>query len=425
MLLICPRCQRANPEQALYCYHDGNLLQPDAVKGKPATGMLLQEFVFPSRRRCKTLEDFVQGCQYEWEDARELLRQGELARYFISVDRQDLARAARDAEAVPDADVALHTFLEALPSQKATAPRLDISPRRFRLNKIKPGEVKQFALKVLNVGKGLLQGKLTVSEGGEWLRMAFGSNDSQAAIKTAREQEVVLTVDTRKLAAPQSYAGRLTLITNGGIVEVPVRLDLGVTPFALAPFKGASSPRDLAERMRGNPKAAVPFLENGEIQNWFAVNNWIYPVSGMQAPGIAAVQQFFEAMELAKPPPLQLSEGEIFCVAVPPEVLQREVWLMTESRKWVYAQAETDVHWMRVLTPSVSGPKQAAISFEVDSSLMDEGQVYEGFIQITANAGQHVALRVVVEVQPGSQPFTRRFFGGFFKAILALLPLAG
>src|SRR5262245_20704768 len=115
-LLICPRCQRANPAQAVYCYFDGNLLRADAVRGTAATGLLRDEFIFPSKRRCKTLDVFVQGCQYEWEDACELLKKGEFARYFVQVGRQDLARAARDAEKQADPDVALHTFLSALPA---------------------------------------------------------------------------------------------------------------------------------------------------------------------------------------------------------------------------------------------------------------------------------------------------------------------
>src|SRR5262245_33423898 len=106
---ICPRCQRLKPAPAVYGYYDRNVLRPEAVKGSPATGILSADFVFPSKRRCKTLDDFVQGCQYEWEDARELLKQGKFSSYFLGIGRQDLARAAKDAEKLPDPDVALHT----------------------------------------------------------------------------------------------------------------------------------------------------------------------------------------------------------------------------------------------------------------------------------------------------------------------------
>ena len=61
----------------------------------------------------------------------------------------------------------------------------------------------------------------------------------------------------------------LTLITNGGIVEVPVYLELTAIPFAQAPFQRVVTPRQLAERMRAHPKAAIPLLESGAVARWF------------------------------------------------------------------------------------------------------------------------------------------------------------
>ena len=43
-------------------------------------------------------------------------------------------------------------------------------------------------------------------------------------------------------------------------------------------------------------------------------------------------------------------------------------------------------------------PQQAAIGFEIDSTLMEEGQVHETYIHITANMGQQLSVRVVVDV---------------------------
>src|SRR5205814_9783181 len=133
-------------------------------------------------------------------------------------------------------------------------------------------------------------------------------------------EDVILHVDTRGLAAPQTYSARLTVVTNGGIAEVPIRLDLGVTTFPHAPFKGVSTQRELAIKMKKNPRAAVPLLEKGEVQKWFAANGWDYPVLSVPARGVAVVQQFFEGMGLTPPPQLQLSETEIHCFALPPEV---------------------------------------------------------------------------------------------------------
>jgi len=411
-LNTCPRCQRANPADAVYCHHDGMALRvPDGGQG---VGSLPHEFVFTSGRRCRTYDDLVQGCHYEWEDARVLLRKGVFAQYMASIGRMDLVRAAKESQTNPDLDIALHAFVAALPVGQVQGPRLELSPRRLVLGTLLAGENRSIALTVSNGGKGLLQGKLTVS-GGDWLRLADGG-DGVCALKTAREQQVRLRVETRGLT-PKTYGCKLTIITNGGIAEVPVRLDVGALPFPRAPFQGAGSARGLAERMRQQPKQAVPLLENGEIARWFAANGWTYPVQGPTAKGVAAVQQFFEGLGLSRPPVVVPSESEFRLTLVSPEVATRQVQLRTSSKKWVYATADSNRHWLRLAAATVSGAQQAVIGFEVDASLMDEG-LHEGTIQLTANAGQQFALRVVVDVRRPQEPFTRRLLRPFFTGLL-------
>ncbi len=418
---FCPRCQRANPREAVYCYFDGVVLDQRLV-GAASPSRMLQEFVFPSGRRCKTFDDLVQGCQYEWEDARHLLRNGDFTRYFAQIGRHDLARIAQENQKQPDPDIGLHSFLDQLPASQIQGPRLDLNPRRIMIGGVRPGEQRNISLTVLNEGKGLLQGKITVSEGGEWLKIAGNSNASECNLKTAKSQQIQLHVDARGLTAPQTYSGKLTVITNGGISEVAVRLDVASIPFAQAPFQGAVTPRQMAERMRANPKLAVPLLENGEIAHWFQLNGWTYPVSGPPARGVAAVQQFFEGMGLSKPPPLLLSEQEVHFFCTQPEVAQARVTLRTPAKKWVYAQADSDKPWLRVTTPSISGPQQAQLAFEVDSSLMDVGGLHLGTVYLTANAGQKLSVRVQVNCNRPYEPFTRRLLRPFFVgALLALL----
>ncbi len=409
----CPRCQRANPVEAVYCHHDGMALRvPDGGRG---AGSLPHEFVFNSGRRCRTYDELVQGCHYEWEDARTLLRKGVFAQYMASIGRMDLVRAAKEAQTNPDPDIALHAFVSALPVAQVQGPRLELSPRRFVLGNLLAGESRTVALTVSNGGKGILQGKLTVS-GADWLRLVEGGDNGQCALKTPREQQVQLRVETRGLA-PKSYGAKLTVITNGGIAEVPVRLDVGALPFPRSPFQGAGSPRALAEMMRQQPKQAVPLLESGEIARWFEANGWTYPVQGPTAKGVAAVQQFFEGMGLSRPPPIVPSDTEFRFTCVPPEIAPGQVVLRTSVKKWVYATAESNRPWLRLTAPTVSGAQQAVVGFEVDSSLADEG-LHEGTIQVTANAGQQFTVRVVVDVRRPQEPFTRRLLRPFFSGLL-------
>jgi hypothetical protein len=404
----------------VYCHHDGAELVP-AHGGRAARlppGHLAHEFVFASGRRCVTYDDLVQACQDEWESARDLLQRGMFESFLASSGRADLVRMAREALNQTDADLALNAFLAGLPATRPRGPRLELRPRRLHIGSLHTNEVGQLRLVVVNQGQGILQGTLTVGEssGPEgWLRLAEGGNHSTAHIKTSMEQHFVLRVDATGLPAGQTYAAKLTVITNGGVVEVPVRLAVAVEPFPYPPFEGAASPRDMAERMRRNPRAAVPLIEGGEVARWFQVNGWNYPVLGVAARGLASIQQFFEAIGLSRPPVVRVSEPDVRMSPVPPEVVRWEVTLFTGSRKWVYAQVEANALWLRVLTPQVSGPKRAAIAFEVDSSLLEPGQVYGGRVNIVANGGQALAVHVRVDVQARQRSLARRLLGPFLS----------
>jgi hypothetical protein len=314
----------------------------------------------------------------------------------------------------------LHSFISSLPGTQAEGPRLDLHPRRIVLGTFLTGETRDVPLTILNQGKGLLHGTLTITTGAAWL--SVGEGNGHCSLKTAHQQQVTLRVDTRGLAAPRVYSAKLNLITNGGIIEVPVSLDLEAYPFPRPPFEDAGSPREMAELMRKQPKPAVVLLEGGEVRRWFEANGWTYPVQGPTAPGVAAVQQFFEGMGLSKPPPLHLSEDEVYFTCVQPEVSRGKVMLHAGTKKWVYAYSDSDASWLKVTTPVVTGPQQAGIAFEIDSSLLEPNQTHLGTVRITANAGQCLVLRVRVDVRRPHEPFTRRLLRPFFAgALLALL----
>jgi hypothetical protein len=406
MVQLCPRCQRANPDPAVFCHFDGYLLKQGAA-GAAGVGTLLQEFIFPSGRRCRTFDELVQNCYYEWEEARDLLADGTFASYLAGIGRADLARAAREAQANPDRDVGLTNFLNVLPATAGVqGPKLLISPRKLVVGPVRVGESRGVTVKLTNEGKGLLQGNVHVSDGAEWLKIDDpDATDAGLSVKTAKDQTVTLAADTAQLTVGQNYSGKLVIVTNGGVAEVPVRLDLVVKPFARAPYAGANSPRDLARRMSKDPDAGSSMLHSGEIARWFASNGWAYPIAGAPAPGRAAVQQFFEELGLAKPPPIALSEHEFRFRAKPPEVIDGQVTLRTSARRIVYGRVESDAPWLKVKTPNVAGDFQVQVGFEVDSSLTDEDRLYQGTLKIIANAGQAFTVRVQVDVHGNKKPW--------------------
>src|SRR5262245_40317126 len=138
MVQTCPRCQRANPDRAVFCHFDGGLLRHGA--GVAAAGQLLQAFTFPSGRRCQTFDELVQGCYYEWEAARALPRASTFVSFLAGVGRADLARAAREAQAQADPDIALTNFVAALPANQVQGPKLGLNPRRLVIGPLRVGE---------------------------------------------------------------------------------------------------------------------------------------------------------------------------------------------------------------------------------------------------------------------------------------------
>jgi hypothetical protein len=384
---------------------------PAAAAVPDAPSRLPFAFVFASGRRCETIDDLIRGCQDEWTSAGELLRQGAFRQFFTGTGRLDLARIADEAARQPNDDLALDDFLAHLPSGVLVKPKLDLQPRRILLGVMRRGEVRQTTIGVSNIGAGLLTGTIAVTEGSDWLTLQGANAAGVLTLQVVRDLAVRIQVDTRKLVAPAKFAGKLTLITNGGIVEVPVRLELTAQPYPKAPFIGAASPRDLAVRMRAQPKAAGPALESGEVARWFEQNSWAYPVVGPQAPGTAAVQQFFECMGLAKPPRVRLEETEAFFSCGPGERPLGQASLVSADRKWIYAHASADADWLRVTTPVVSGPQKAAIDFEADPRRLEAGIVHEGTLRIVSNSGQTLSMRVRLSVRRPPAPAGARWLG--------------
>src|SRR2546423_1831936 len=153
--LLCPRCQRSNPDMAVFCHYDGTELRSGLNGG--GSGRLLQEFVFPSGKRCRTFDDLAQACQEDWAGARDLLRKGAFVKYFSTVGRMDLARAAQESMGQANPDIGLSNLVGSMPLSRTQGPRLDLNPRRLLLGNMLAGETRQVPLSISNHGEGMLQ----------------------------------------------------------------------------------------------------------------------------------------------------------------------------------------------------------------------------------------------------------------------------
>ncbi|MBL8795210.1 MAG: hypothetical protein JNM56_14995, partial [Planctomycetia bacterium] len=341
--------------------------------------------------------------------------------------RLDLAHLADAAlQNHTDGDLALDAFLNGLPALQPPRARLELSREQLPLGELTVGGTKQVELTVRNVGGGLLHGTLSIAEGAGWLRLLSAAGDGPYPLKVADEQTLTFEVDTTGVS-PGKCIARLAFLTNGGLAEVRVLLDVTARPFPSPPYQGARTPRQLAVLMKANPRPAIALLRAGEVARWFVANGWPYPVVGLAAPGMAAVQQLFEALGLARPPRIRLAATEAVFETADDELLRGEVELTADERKWLHAAAESNMPWLRVTTPHVGGPQRVQLNYEIDPGGLPVGR-HEAQLRITANAGQPLALRVRLDVRrprTPRRPCLRWVLHGAALGLLLRLALAG
>jgi hypothetical protein len=181
--------------------------------------------------------------------------------------------------------------------------------------------------------------------------------------------------------------------------------------------------------MKEMPKQAGELLEKGEVERWFMINGWRYPVQGPSAQGVAAVQQFFEGMGLSKPPPLSVEPSllELSCKAG--GAAHGEIQLKTTAKKWVYAFLESGESWIKPVQPNAAGGQSALIAFQTTSRGLTPASRHQGTLTLVANGGQRLQVRVGLTVaeeatvmQRFLQPFLTGLLSGLLLRAICILP---
>src|SRR5262249_906688 len=111
---------------------------------------------------------------------------------------------------------------------------------------------------------------------------------------------------------------------------------------------GAKTPRELASKAKANPQEAAILFEQGAVRAWYESNGWTYPVQGTQASGKGAVQQFFDALGLTKPPRLEIDTERLQCEGKVGERLTKHVTISTQEPRVVYAEGWSNQDWIKV-----------------------------------------------------------------------------
>lgn len=348
MSQVCRQCSRVNPSEAAYCYWDGAILAGGSVNGGPINAGSVPfpgQFVFPGGQVCRNFDQLATTCQQNWQAAVELLKQGFFSGFLGGLGRADLAMAANEAAKFPDSDRGLDQLLAKIPTQVLAPPRLKVDPAEINLGQVPMGTDRTVQLHLGNTGMRLLYG--SVVSDSKWLTLGEGQGASQKLFQFGHEATLQVHVKGQHLrAGNQPLEGELVIESNGGTASVKVKADVPITPFKEGVLAGSYTPRQIAEKARAKANEAKVFFENGAVAQWFTQNGWIYPVQGPPVPGLGSVQQFFEALGLAKPPKVELRTPTVMLQGDPGQVLTASIEVGTSEKKQVYAYATCDQPWV-------------------------------------------------------------------------------
>jgi hypothetical protein len=392
MMQICSKCSRVNPPEASYCYYDGIVLGHSRNGGRfnPGSALFPSPFVFPSGQVCQNFDQLSLGCQQNWAAAVDLLQQGVLGSFLGAIGRADLALAAKEAARFPDLDRGLDQLLAKLPTQILEPPRLLAEPSEIFLGQVPIGGDRHFDLHLSNLGMRLLYG--SVVSDSKWLTLGDVPGTGQKLFQFRAETMLPVQVRGQYLrAGTKALEGRLMIESNGGVATIVVRADVPVTPFGDGVLEGAVSPRQIAEKAKAAPQQAAALFEKGAVAQWFARNGWTYPVQGPAASGLGAVQQFFEALGLARPPRVEIKTPALSLQGRVGASLHTSLEVNTPEKRPVFAYAVTDQPWVEVGRAKLNG-RYASIPVRVPHVPRRPGEVLQANIYVTANGNQRFVV---------------------------------
>jgi hypothetical protein len=363
-------------------------------------------FYFADGQMCANFNQLALACDERWDEAKALLAAGYWPTFFGTIGRLDLAAAAKQAAAEPDADLGLSLLLEKLPADPDALrpPRLAIEPAERYLGLLAPGTDRTFELMIINQGMLVLRGM--VLSNSEWLVFGDRAGPSQKMFQTRNFCSILVRVLGHKLrAGNKALQGEVVVDTNGGAITLTVRADVPVIPFPTGVYgndalAGARSPHEIALKAKQFPREAALLFEQLAVKAWYECNGWTYPVEGSAGSGKGAVQQFFEALGLTRPPLLQIDTAFLMFKGRVGELVSKRVTLSTEEAKPVYAQAWSNQEWVKIGTIKYLGNK-VKIPVEI-ATPPRPGETLTAEVIVQGNGKQRFVVPVTLTVEGAS-----------------------
>src|SRR5262245_14758240 len=404
MSRVCRQCSRINPADASYCYHDGAVLA--GQRGGPinaGSAPFPNQFVFPSGQICKNFDQLALACQHNWQTALDMLKQGFLGTFFGGLGRADLAMAALEASRFPDCDRGLDQLLSKLPTNVLQSPQLKAEPTEINLGRLTRDADRSSEIHLANHGMRLLYGSVVADC--KWLTLGDAPGGSQKLFQFGADTVIAVHIRGQHLrAAVKPIEGRLAVESNGGTATITFRADVPVTPYKGGLFDGCLTPRQVAEKAKADPKAAAPHFESGAVARWFESNGWTYPVQGPSAKGLGGVQQFFEALGLAKAPKVSINSQSLSFCGDGGQSLQTTIEVAAQEKKPVYAYATCDQPWVDCSKVKLAG-RTATITIAIPRVPNRPGESLQATVRVMGNGNQKFKVPLLLTVdKPDPNP---------------------
>jgi len=210
---VCPKCQAIITPSDKYCRNCGSSTHP--IKERPTSS-----FVFNSRKKATTIQQLVQICYDNWNEAVPHLYSGNFEAWLKSIpEGKALAKkAATIRKKQSDKNLGLNEFLSA--SGFGVPAQVQIHPTEIEAGKLPRGTRKRLILTISNKGQGYLKGRITI--GARWIiinQESFDCFNKSAA-------RLVLKVDTSLLDAFKKYKAKIVITSNGGNKTIPVSVSV-------------------------------------------------------------------------------------------------------------------------------------------------------------------------------------------------------
>jgi hypothetical protein len=400
MAQVCKKCSRPNPDDAAFCYFDGAPFAATVVRtGAVDVGAqpFSSPFVFPSTgRECRSFDDLATYCWRNWDEAREVLQKGLLEPFLGRLGRVDLAAAAHQAAQADDKDHGLDQLLAKLPSKSLKAAKLTVDRERFSLGKLKIGDNRDLTIHLKNEGMRLLQGNIAC-DNCVWLTLGAGAGVGNKHFAFTDELTIPVRVRGDRLhASGKPLEAQIVVESSGGNATITVTADVPPVPFPPGALAGATTPRQVAEKAKTAPREAALLFEKGAIAAWYKDNGWDYPVKIPSASGIAAIQQFFEALGLTAAPKVKIEPTALKFKAKPGAKLEHNLEVSTEERRAVWAHAIADQPWIQV--SRVSDGKSAVLRVEIPEVPDQPGEILRGKVTVLSNGRKRFVIPVLLGV---------------------------